>query len=101
MAICRIIAWFLVLVALAAVGYDLFRWYDTGSYSMAALGVVWFEIDAASLNGAQAAIQRYVSPWLWEAVITEYLRWPAWTAFALPGLALVLVCRRRRRRRFK
>ena len=43
---------------------------------------------APALSLFQAAIQRHVSPWLWEAVILRILLAPAWLVLIVPGAAL-------------
>ena len=88
MAIGRIIGWVLVVLAVAAAGHEGFGWLQSGSYRMFALGELWAAIDRASLSLFQAAIQRHVSPWLWEAVILRILLAPAWLVLIVPGAAL-------------
>ena len=94
-----IVGWLLVLAALAAVGYETFGWLSGSGYRLRALGELWFELDPASLNIAQAAIQRHVWPWLWDGVALKLLLVPAWAFFGAPGILLAWGCRRRRRRR--
>ena len=36
-----------------------------------------------------AALERHVSPFLWDPVMTTILEAPAWLAFVLPGIALL------------
>ena len=95
----RSIGWLLLLLAAAAAGYEAVGALDSGVWRLRALGEIWYEIDAASLNFAQAVVQRYLWPFLWEPVITSVLLLPGWAAFGAPGLVLAWVCRRRRRRR--
>jgi len=87
----------LLLIAVAAAGYEARAAFETGGWRPVALGELWYKIHAASLNGAQAGIQRYISPFLWEPVITTILLWPGWAVFGVPGAALTWVCRARRR----
>ena len=99
MIIGRIIGLILLLAAAAAVGYEVRAAFESGAWRPIALGEFWYKLHASSLNGAQAGIQRYIAPWLWEPVITTVLLWPAWAVFAVPGSVLAWACRRRRRRR--
>lgn len=85
-------------LALATLGYEAFLAIDTGTWRLVALGEIWFKLDSQSLNGAQAGIQRYVSPYLWEPVITTVLLWPAWAVFGAPAVILIQLFRARRRR---
>ena len=95
MIVCRIIGWVFLLAALAALGYEATQAISTGTWHMVALGELWFKLNVASLNAAQAGIQRYVAPWLWEPVITTVLLWPGWVVFGAPGILLTWLCRRR------
>ena len=97
MIVCRFIGWILLLAALGAVAYEVMAALTEGGWRMIALGEMWFKVHASSLNAAQAGIQRYVAPWLWEPVITTILLGPGWLVFGLPGVAAVYFCRRRRR----
>lgn len=99
MIVCRVLGWILVLAALGAIGYEVFMAVDTGSYRMIALGQIWYEHHPHSLNTAQAGIQRYVAPWLWEPGIVTILRWPGWLVFGVPGILAAALCRKRRRYR--
>ena len=97
MIVCRVIGRVFVLAALVALAYEAMEAVRTGSWRVIALGELWYELHAPSLNGAQAGIQRYVAPWLWEPVITTILLWPGWAVFGVPGLVLAWLCRRRNR----
>ena len=68
-----------------------------GQWIATPLGEHWYKLDAASLNAAQAAIERYVSPTLWDPVILSFLQVPSWIVFGVLGLALYWLGRRRRR----
>ena len=96
--VCRILGWILVLLALGAAAYEIMVAINgPGGWRMIALGELWFKLHPHSLNAFQAGIQRYLTPWLWEPVITTILLWPGWLVFGVPGLLAVILCRRRRR----
>lgn len=58
-------------------------------FGMQSLGSLIYSLDPPLLNTLQAAVQRYVSVWLWDAVIVPLLLLPVW---ALPfGLGLLLL----------
>ena len=86
-----------MLAALLVGSYEVMELLKTGTWRLTALGEVWFKLHTASLNGAQAGIQRYVAPWLWEPVITTILLWPGWLVFGVPGVLGLSLCRRRKR----
>ena len=95
----RMAGWLLLLLAAAALGFEAMAALDSGTWRVRALGEIWFAIDVGSLNLAQAVIQRYLWPFLWEPVITSVLLLPGWAVFGAPGLVLALTGRTRRRRR--
>jgi hypothetical protein len=102
MIIGRVIGWLLLLAALTVLGRDLIGWADTGEFAPIAAGQLWFSLDPGSLNLAQAAVQRHVAAWLWDPVIESMLLWWAVPVLSVPGLVLLVLCRRRtqpRRRR--
>jgi hypothetical protein len=87
-AIVRILGWLLLIAALVLLGLDLLDFYRLRSFEPMAAGQVWFRIDAASLNLAQAVVQRYLHPALWDPIITWILTQPAFAVTGLPGLFL-------------
>ncbi len=103
MLIGRAIGYLLILAAAIVLVAEAIDFATHGDWTIISAGEVWYRIHRASLNGAQAGIQRYVAPWLWDPVIATLLRGPAWAFVGLPGLALVLLCRssRERRSRFR
>lgn len=103
MIVGRLVGWVLFLSGLVVLVRDLVGWLDTGTFAPIVLGELWFTLHAASLNVVQAVVQRYVHPALWDPVITSVLFVWAFVVLGLPGLALIVLCRRRagafRRRR--
>ncbi len=95
MIIGRIIGWLLTLAGLAAGIADAVAWGGTGSFRLSALGELWFQLAPDSLNLAQASIQRYLFPELWDPVLQTVLLWPALPTLLVPGLVLLWLCRRR------
>ncbi len=55
------------------------------------LGQVWFEYHHSSENLAQAIVQRYIHPAIWDPGIVTVLGWPSWLALAVTGLAALLI----------
>ena len=99
MRIVRISGVILMALALVALGGDALASFEQGRLAAAALGELWYRIDAGSLNLMQAVVQRYLWPGLWDPVIVAVLRLPAIVVFGAPGLALWLLGRLPRRRR--
>lgn len=89
----RVLRWLgagLLVLALAAFGYELWLALQTGSYRMLAAGELWYALDRGSLNLTQAVVQRYLLPALWDPVIVTVLLWPAWALLGAPGAALLV-----------
>ncbi|MFQ5954545.1 MAG: hypothetical protein ACE5JZ_05735 [Kiloniellales bacterium] len=93
----RAVGWLLLLGAMVVAARDIVQLHDTGSYEAIVVGKLWHDLHVDSLNLAQAVIQRYLHPALWDPVIVWVLLLPAWLVFAVPGLGLSILCRRRRR----
>ncbi|MDH3232338.1 MAG: hypothetical protein OEQ29_02340 [Alphaproteobacteria bacterium] len=82
----RWIGYFFGALTAVVLAFDGYRFYDTGLYKPASLGATWAAVDIASLNISQAAVQRYVSPWLWDPAIQTILTAPAWLVLAIIGV---------------
>ena len=67
-----------------------------GQWVLTPLGEQWFKLHASSLNTFQAAIERHVSPVLWDPVIVSLLQVPTWVFFGVLGLLFYWLGRRRR-----
>lgn len=91
--------WFLLFLALMALGAEILVALETGSYGFLALGEIWFRIDAGSLGLVQAVVQRYIHPLLWDPVITSLLFPPGWLVLGFLGGILVFFGRRAKRRK--
>lgn len=93
----RAIGWILVVVALLVTIVDLIFYIRNGGSLLRSAGMWWFNAHADSLQLAQAAIQRYVLPALWDPVIQTVLTWPLALISLVLGLVFLLLTRRRRR----
>ena len=89
--VVRLLGLVLLAVALWAGVIQFHLWAETGRFIPLALGQMWFDRDPSSLNLAQAVIERYVWPPLWDPVILTVLRWPAWAVLGLPALILLIL----------
>ncbi|TLP47247.1 MULTISPECIES: hypothetical protein [Cohaesibacter] len=83
-------------LALLALVLDGVRSIAANEVVMKSLGATWFEIDNASLNLAQAVIQRNVHPLIWDPVVQWILMMPAWLAAGLVGALFIYLGRKRR-----
>ena len=94
---------FFVIAGLALI-WDLFRWGGQGPLAFADIGTDWYALHPTSLQLAQPAVQRYLTPELWDNVIQPLLLTPA--VFVFGGIAILftllhfVTSRRRSRSRF-
>ncbi len=96
MIVGRVVGWLFVVVALVALGIDIVGSLASWSIDITPLGQHWFDIHRSSLGLAQAAIQRYTLPELWDPVIQTVLLWPTWAVFGVLGVILIYLFRPRR-----
>ncbi len=95
-----VVGWVLVLAATAVLIWDLVGLVEGEGFAWRPLGAVWAAIDRDSLLLVEPAIARHVSEWLWSSVVFPLLEAPALLVFGAPGLLLLLLCRRRKQRKF-
>jgi hypothetical protein len=99
MAVGRLIGWIFFLAGLAVLVRDLLVWIDTSHWAPIALGRLWYDLSRSSLNLAQAVVQRYIHPFLWDHIIVSILLcWAFAVLMVLGALILALFSRGRRRR---
>lgn len=98
MLFLRILGVWLLLVAMVALMIDGTKSLASGEgqWIVTPLGEHWFNLHASSLNMAQAAIERYVHPLLWDPGIISLLQVPTWILFSVLGLIFYWLGRRRR-----
>ena len=97
-----------VLLALAVLAFGIYLWLVGYDVTMQG-GLLWFQIDAPSLNTLQALVQRFINPGLWDEVVVDILLRPAWESLLgaviffllLGGVFLWVGGRRNRRRSFR
>ncbi len=64
-------------------------------YTSLSIGGLWAEIDANSLVGLQALIEKNVDPDLWLDIVLPVLGFPLWIATGVISVLLLLLRRRR------
>ncbi|USG60962.1 hypothetical protein NBZ79_17535 [Sneathiella marina] len=99
MIIGRLIGWVCIAIAFMVLGRDLLQFLNTGELHFILLGELWYNLFPEGLNLAQAVVQRYLFPSLWDPVILTVLLWPAWLDFFVPGLVLIILFRKRKNRK--
>ena len=98
MIVGRILGWVLIACAIIVLGIEIVQYFQTGTYRVTVSGKLWFDLDRSSLNLAQAILQRYVHPLVWDAGLAPLLQLPAWAVLGVPGILLAWLCRSRRER---
>ncbi len=92
----------MILVRIAAVFFTALaaflaaRHFITGEAML--IGGLWFSLSPGTLNLAQAVIQRYLWPQIWDPGIIWILQQPVWTLSALLALPFLILWIRRLRR---
>jgi ABC-type Fe3+ transport system permease subunit len=98
MIVGRLIGWVAFLAGAAVLVRDVLVWIDTKHWAPIALGQLWYQLNRSSLNLAQAVIQRYIHPFLWDPIIVTILLSWAFAVLMILGVLLLAVFRKRARR---
>ena len=96
----RFLAWVFLILTIIAVVFDYRAIVDDGDLVLRDLGALWFQISPTSLQELQPAIERHVSPALWDSIVQPLLETPAAIVFGIPFLifhTLAALFRRPRR----
>jgi len=60
------------------------------------LGQIWNNVHSSSLQLLQPAIERHISPFLWDPIVLNILTAPAWLVFGVIGAVLMLIGRKKK-----
>ena len=88
----------LLLGAFLTLAVEAYRWWRDDVWESVSLGAAWAGVNANSLVGLGAFVERSISPWLWIEILVPLLTLPLWLYLILPGAVLLLITRRKRRR---
>ena len=91
--LAHIVGWTLLIVALVIAIRDGLSSLDQNQFVVRPLGQLWYEIDPPSLNTLQAAVERNLSPVLWDPAIIMVLQVPAVAFFGVLGIVFLLLSR--------
>ena len=98
----RALAVLFIALGMIFLGWDF---YDSlsadGTISLAALGERWASVHRDSLLMLQPAVERHISPALWDPGIQTLLEWPAAVEFTALGAVFWLLHRLNLRRRMR
>lgn len=98
MLVGRFLGWLLLALALVMLVRDVLTWAESGQLAFITAGELWNRVSPSTLQLAQPAIQRHITPWLWDAIVIPVLLQPAAVVFGLPGLVLAWLFRARTKR---
>ena len=87
------------IAALAVLAMDLAGMVEGSGFAAVPAGQLWYDIGPGSLNLTQAVIERYIWVPLWDPALLTILQWPATLVLAIPGVVLLALALRLRRRR--
>ncbi len=82
----RFLAWVFLILTVVAVVFDWLAVGEDGAFILRPLGELWNGIHSESLQQLQPAIERHVSPALWENIVQPLLTSPAALIFGIPFL---------------
>lgn len=94
----RLTGYVMLACALVAIIADASKSIAGSELVLLPLGQLWFDQSPETLNMAQAAIQRHISPFLWDPVLQTLLTWPIWGVLGPLGLIFLWLGTRRTRR---
>lgn len=92
----RILGIWLLAAAVVAAVIDGTRSIADSALIVTPLGQTWFQLHTASLTGLQVLVERYVSPYLWDPVITTLLRQPTAVVTTILAVAFLVIGRPKR-----
>ena len=87
----RFLAWIFLILTVVAVFFDWQAIGEAGDFILRPLGTTWTELHSASLQQLQPAIERHVSPGLWDSVVQPILTSPAALVFGIPFLVFYVL----------
>ncbi len=88
--------WFLLASVITLV-IDATRSLAINQMVITSLYQQWEEIHKDSLAAAKLSVQTHIHPIAWDPLLTALLSWPSWALFALIGVILLWLGRKRKR----
>lgn len=96
MIVLRALGVLLMAAGFVALIVDAVKSIASAELIITPLSQAWYQFHRASLNGAQALIEQYTLPVLWDPVAVTILYLPGWIVFTALGVAVYYLGRRRR-----
>ena len=92
----RLVGFVILAGGFIALVYDGTKSIASRSPVFTPLGQIWNNVHSSSLQLLQPAIERHVSPLLWDPVVLDILTAPAWLVFGILGAILMLIGRKKK-----
>lgn len=99
MIIIRMIGVWFLLASVITLVIDATKSLAVNRLVITSLGQQWYELHKPSLEAAQKAVEQHVHPLAWDPFLTALLLWPSWALFALFGVILLWLGRKRKQTR--
>ena len=96
-AVFRFLGLLILALALITAVLDIARSIADSTVIMTPLGKDWYDLSVNSLNLAQATVQRYLHPLIWDPVVQGILQLPSWIVFTAIALLFLWIGRKKRR----
>ncbi len=96
--VLRLLSMIALTVAVIMAVLDGARSVAASEVTLKPLGVSWFEASPDTLNLAQAVVQRYLLPVIWDPFMIWVLNQPGFAVMAVLALLLYIAGYKRRRR---
>jgi ABC-type Fe3+ transport system permease subunit len=92
----RFVGFCILAAAFVALLYDGTKTLAGSQVYFTKLGDTWNTVHSTSLQLLQPAIERHVSPWLWETVVLNILTAPTSLVLGILGALLILIGRKKK-----
>ncbi len=93
--IFRLLSMLALIIAVIAAISDMVQSLAASHVAITPLGATWYALDPISLTTAQAAVQRYLFPFIWDPMIQWVLLQPTFAVFLVLSLLFYLAGYRR------
>ncbi len=98
--IFRVLGWLFLALAVFSLAFDLFSFFQIGSFHFSQLGANWYALHSGSLNLIQAVTERYISYYVWDYGFSPLLFLPTVVVMTvLGGLFTILSSTSSKKRR--
>jgi hypothetical protein len=87
--IAPFIAMTVLVGALLCAGAEAVQWATSGHYDTLTGIELWTAVDRVGLARTQAGIENHLALWIWDPLLTGFLRQPGWLLMGAPALLVL------------